>query len=104
MRIYVVIYGDYDCDYDIRGVFTDEAKAERCKEYELKTVDILNKKHGTYGRSVEIVDMECSDNVDFNAKIIELEENERREKQEKEDAIKEADLAEFNRIKEKYGL
>lgn len=103
-KFYIVIYSDWDCDYNIKGVFTDKNIAEKCKEYELKFVDINDKKYGEYGRYVKIIDMECSDNVDFGAKILELEENKRKEKQAKEDAIKEADLAEFNRIKEKYGL
>lgn len=97
---YIVIYSDYDCYYDIRGVFTDESKAKKCKEYEEKRIGDMD----SYGRSIEIIETECSDNVDFNAKILELEEKERQKQQAKEDAIKEADLAEFNRIKKKYNL
>lgn len=98
MKVYVVNYSDYDT-YHIMGVFADKSKAEKCKEYELKKIC-----KRTYGEQVEIVECDYSDDVDFDAKIAELEEDERQERKAKEDAIKEADLAEFNRIKEKYNL
>lgn len=96
---YIVVYGNYDCPYDIVGIFTDKLNAEKCQEY----YEILTAKND-YGDVVEIVEIRCGDDIDYNAKIFELEEKERREKQAKEDAIKQADLEEFNRIKEKYGL
>lgn len=69
MKFYVVIYSDYDINYEIRGIFTDESKAEKCKEYELKRIGEI-----TYGESVHIVISECSDNEDFDSKFLELEE------------------------------
>ena len=99
MKFYIVIYSDYDVYYDIRGVFTNKSKAERCKEYELKCI---GKKE--YGEEVEIICAECSDDEDFDAKIFGLEEKERQKRQRIEDEIKAADIAEFNRIKEKYNL
>lgn len=95
---YIVVYSNYDCPYDIVGIFTDKLNAEKCQEY----YERLTAKND-YGDVVEIVEMLCDD-VDYNAKIFELEEKEQQEKQAKEDAIKRTDLEEFNRIKEKYGL
>lgn len=97
--VYIVIYGDYDCPYDVVGVFANEKNAEKCLEYYKKLTA-----NNHYGNTVEIVKMSYEDDTDYNAKIFELEENKRREKQAKEDAIKQKDLEEFNRIKEKYGL
>lgn len=104
MRIYIVKYWDWDEATIIKGVFTDEQKAKKCLEYEKMIININDKEYGGYGRYVEIIEAECSDNIDFDVKISELEESERKKQQAKEDAIKESDLAEFNRIKEKYGL
>lgn len=100
MIFHIVIYSDYDCYYDIKGVFTDKSKAEKCKEYEEKYISDMD----SYGRSIEIIETECSDTVDFDAKILELEEKKRQKQKAREDKIKEIDLAEFNRIKEKYNL
>ena len=83
MTIYIVSYGDYDTD-EIRGVFTDKNVAEKCYKYEQMLVDIEDAKDDGYGRVVGLEEFELSDDVDFDAKI--------------------ADLVEFNRIKEKYGL
>jgi uncharacterized protein YutD len=104
MKIYIVEYWDWDDVTEIKGVFTDKHKADKCLEYERMLIDIDDKEYGDYGRSAKIFETETSDDVDFDAKIKELEENERKKQQAKEDAIKESDLAEFNRIKEKYGL
>lgn len=104
MKIYIVEYWDWSDVTKIKGVFTDKHKAEKCLEYERMLIDIDDKEYGDYGRSAKIFETETSDDVDFDAKIKELEENERKKQQAKEDAIKESDLAEFNRIKEKYGL
>ena len=99
MKFYVVIYSDYDIDYEIRGIFTDESKAEKCKEYELKRIGEI-----TYGERIEIVIAKCSDEEDFDVKISELDEIKRKEQQRIEDEIKAMDMAEFKRIKEKYNL
>ena len=99
MNFYIVIYGDYDIPYNIKGVFTDKSKAEKCKEYELKRI---GKKE--YGETVEIVVTKCSDDEDFDAKIFELEEKKRQKWQKTEDEIKAFEMSEFNRIKEKYNL
>lgn len=99
MKLYIVIYSDYDCDYDIRGIFTDESKAEKCKEYELRRIGQRG-----YGERIDIIHTKLSDDVDFSAKLTELEERKRQEQQKIEAEIKAADLAEFNRIKEKYNL
>lgn len=99
MNFYIVIYSDYDIPYNIKGVFTDKSKAEKCKEYELKRI---GKKE--YGETVEIVVTKCSDDEDFGAKISELEEKERQKWQKIEDEIKAFEMSEFNRIKEKYNL
>lgn len=104
MKVYIVEYWDYSDITEIKGVFTDKHKAEKCLEYERMLIDIDNKEYGDFGRYAKIFETESYDDVDFNAKIKELEENERQKKQAEEDAIKEADLVEFNRIKEKYGL
>ena len=104
MKIYIVEYWDWEYTTEIKGVFTDKHKAEKCLEYERMLIDIDNKEYGDYGRNAKIFETETSDDVDFNAKINELNENERKKQQAKEDATKEADLVEFNRIKEKYGL
>lgn len=104
MKIYIVEYWDWSDITEIKGVFTEKHKADKCLEYERMLIDIDDKEYGNFGRCVKIFETECSDNVDFDAKINELEENERQKQQAKEDAIKESDLAEFNRIKEKYGL
>lgn len=103
MKIYIVTYNDYEQSNEIRGVFTDKTKAEKCKEYELKLASYCNEKYGDYGRNIKIVEFDCSDDIDFDAKITELEELKRQERQTKEEAIKQKDLEEFNRIKEKYG-
>ena len=103
-KFYIIIYDDYyDCQ-TIKGVFTSKSKAEKCKTYELKLVDIQDKKYGKFGRSVEMLEVECSDHIDFDAKILELEEQELKKQRDKEEAIKQKDLEEFNRIKEKYRL
>ena len=104
MTLYIVQYCDYEDITKIKGVFTDDLKAEKCLKYEKMLAAIDDKKYGKYGRHVWLDEIECSDDVDFDAKIRELEEQERKEQQEKEDAIKAAELEEFNRIKEKYGL
>ena len=104
MTLYIVQYCDYDDVTKIKGVFTDESNAEKCLKYEEICIAINNKKYGSYGRHVWLDERASSDDVDYDAMINELEENERKEQQAKEDAIKAADLAEFNRIKEKYGL
>ena len=103
MTIYIVSYGDYDGE-EVRGVFTNKSVAEKCYKYEQMLVDIDRADGYDYGRGVAFDEYELSDDVDFDAKIAELLENERKKVQEKENAIKEADLVEFNRIKEKYGL
>lgn len=101
---YIIIYDDYyDCP-KIKGVFTSKSKAEKCKTYELKRVDIQDKKDGGYGRIVKMLEVECSDHIDFDKKILELEEQELKKQRAKEEAIKKKDLEEFNRIKAKYGL
>ena len=104
MKTYIVQYWDWNEDTKIKGIFTDELKAEKCLEYEKMLVAIEDKKYGKHGRNVWLDEIECSDDVDFDVKILELEEQERKEQQAKEDAIKAAELEEFNRIKEKYGL
>lgn len=104
MKIYIVEYWDWSDVTKIKGVFTDEQKAKKCLEYEQMLIDIDNKECGDFGRYVKIIETECSDDIDFDVKINKLEENERKKQQAEEDAIKESDLAEFNRIKEKYGL
>lgn len=104
MKIYIVDYWDWSDVTEIKGVFTDKYKADKCLGYERMLIDIDNKEYGDFGRSARIFETETSDNVDFNAKIKELKESERQKQQAEEDAIKEADLMEFNRIKEKYGL
>lgn len=104
MGLYIVQYWDYNDETKIKGVFTDKSKAEKCLEYEKILIAINDKKYGEYGRHAYLTEMECSDDVDFDAKILELEEQERKEQQSKENAIKEKDLVEYNRIKEKYGL
>lgn len=104
MKVYIITYRDYDCDNDIKGVFVNEEKAEKCLKYNAMVVDIDNKKYGTYGRGLKLNTFECSDNIDFDAKIKELEKQQRKEEQIKYDEIKEKDLKEFERIKEKYGL
>lgn len=104
MKIYIVDYWDWSDVTEIKGVFTDKHKADKCLEYERMLIDIADKEYGDFGRSARIFETETSDNIDFNAKIKELKENERQKQQAEEDAIKEADLVEFNRIKEKYGL
>ena len=104
MKTYIVQYWDWHDATKIKGVFTDELKAEKCLEYEKMLVTIKDKKYGDYGRNVWLDEIECSDDIDFDAKILELEEQERKEQQAKETAIKEKDLAEYNRIKEKYRL
>ena len=104
MKVYIVEYWDWEDITIIKGVFTDKHKAEKCLEYERMLINIDNKEYGEFGRSAKIFETETSDDVDFDLKIKELEENERQKQQAKEDAIKEVDMAEFNRIKEKYGL
>ena len=99
-KFYVVTYNDYDINY-IVGVFTNKFQAEKCKEYELKLIEIKN---DNYGEVVEITELECSDDIDYAAKILELEEQELQKERAKEESIKQKDLEEFNRIKEKYGL
>lgn len=101
---YVVVCGDYEIHNDIRGVFTDISKAEKCKEYELKKKEICDKEYGDYGRYVKIIERKCSDNTDFDSLIEELEDLEKKKKQAIDDLVKAKDLAEFNRIKEKYNL
>lgn len=100
--LYIVIYTNWDCHYRILGVFTDEKKALKCFDYE-KKVSNLNHDYSN-GGMVKIEKVECSDDIDFEAKIFELEETERQKKIAGEEAIKQKDLIEFNRIKEKYGL
>jgi hypothetical protein len=104
MKIYIVEYWDWSDVTEIKGVFTDKHKADKCLEYEQMLIDISQKEYGNHGENTWIEETEISDDVDFDAKIKELEENERKKQQAQEDAIKEADLVEFNRIKEKYGL
>ena len=104
MKVYIVKYHDWYDATKIKGVFTDKHKADKCLEYERMLIDIDDKEYGDYGRSAKIFETETSDDVDFDLKIKELEEKERQKQQAEEDAIKEADLVEFNRIKEKYGL
>ena len=97
MKYYVVVYEDYDY-YNIKGVFTNKENAEKCKKYEEK---ISSK----YGGNVDIVEIEnLDDGMDYDKKLLELEKEEHIEGQKRLDKIKENDLAEYNRIKEKYGL
>ena len=103
MKTYIVQYRDWNDETKIKGVFIDESNSEKCLEYEKMLIAIKDKKYGEYGRNVWLDEIECSDDVDFDDKILELEEQERKEQQVKEDAIKEKDLSEFIRIKEKYG-
>ena len=99
MKFYIVIYSDYDCYYDIRGVFTNELKANRCKEYELERIG-----NGGYGEKVEIVVAKCSDYEDFDVKIAKLQEERRVKQQKVDDEIKATEIALYNQIKEKYNL
>ena len=104
MKVYIVEYWDYEDYTRIKGVFMHKENAEKCLEYEQKLINIMDKEYGDYGRRLDLTEMETSDGVDFYEKIKELEKNERKKQQAEENKIREADLAEFKRIKEKYGL
>ena len=100
MTMYVVIYSDYDSNY-IEGIFTDKDKAEKCKEYHLKLIE--NRGYNN-GENIDLEEIETSDDIDYNSKILELEQQKIKKKKEQEELVKKNDLEEFNRIKEKYGL
>ena len=106
MKIYIIIYSDYDCSYQVLHVFTDEEKAKKCKEYELKKIALEQEfsNYGDYGERIDIIEKECSDELDFDFLISELEKLKGKKQQAIDDEIKAKDLAEFNRIKEKYNL
>lgn len=104
MKIYLVIYSDYDRPYEIKGVFRNIDNARKCEEYEQMLVDKTNKERGAYGRYIEFIELDCCDHLDFDAKISYFKEQEILEQQAKENAIRDDDMKEFYRIKDKYGL
>lgn len=104
MNFYVVIYSDWSAGDIIKGVFTDANKADECLRYCEKVIEVDVKENGEYGQHVRIKPFACMDHIDFEGMIRDIEEQERKKQQAEEDAIKEAEIAEFNRIKMKYGL
>lgn len=104
MEIFLVLYGDWEYECQIKGVFTDKAKAEMCEKYCQKVIDEEIREHGPFGQHVAVRTFDVMDDVDFESMIRELEEQERKRQQAIEDDIREADMAEFYRIKAKYGL
>ena len=97
MKIYVVIRENYDF-FEIKGCFTKEEKAKKCEEY----YNLV--KRNSNGERVILEEVECLDDVDFEAKIREYHEEKLKEKLAEEEAVKQSEIAEYNRIKEKYGL
>ena len=106
MKIYIIIYSDYHCSYQVLHVFTNEEKAKKCKEYELKKITLEQEfgDYGDYGKRIDIIEKNCSDELDFDFLITELDKLNKRKRQAIDDEIKAKDLSEFNRIKEKYNL
>lgn len=100
MKIYIVNYRDYDSDC-IEGVFTNKTNAEKCKEYHLKLIEIRDCDNGD---TIELDEIETSDDIDYNAKILELEEQQTMKNREKEETLKQKEIEEYNRIKERYRL
>lgn len=100
--IYLVVYSSWECPYRILGAFTDEEKASKCLEYEKKK----NKPINTFVNdgTIKIEKVRCSDDIDFDAKLFELIVEENKKRLAEEEKIKQRDLEEFYRIKEKYGL
>lgn len=106
MKIYIITYSDYDCGCQVLHVFTNEEKAKKCKEYQLKKI-ILEQEfgdHRDYGERIDLIEKNCSDELDFDFLISELNKLKKKKQQAIDDEIKAKDLAEFNRIKEKYNL
>jgi hypothetical protein len=100
--IYLVVYSNWESSYRILGAFTDEKNALKCFEYEKKK----NKPVNTFINDVSIKfeKVNCSDDIDFDAKLFELIVEENKKRLAEEEKIKQRDLEEFYRIKEKYGL
>ena len=103
MTIYIVESWDYESNH-IEGVFMDESVARKCLGYHLLFIEIKNKHDGGYGRDARLQIFDTSDHVDFDEKLAVLLESERLKEQQKYETIKQKDLEEYNRIKEKYGL
>lgn len=101
-NIYLVVYSNWECPYKILGAFTNERNALKCFEYEKKK----NKPINTFidDGLIKLEKVGCFDDVDFEAKLLELEEEERQKRLAVEEKIKQKDLEEFYRIKEKYDL
>ncbi len=99
MKIYIVTYEDYDGS-DSVGYFLDEAKADECRKYlnRARPSDYNETGDTWYVTQYDI------DETDYASLNKELDEQERIEFETRLERERQAALAEFERLKEKYGF
>lgn len=107
-KIYVAVYSDYDCNGYVIGAFRNNTDAEQFKELYLEELKYSDRysEFGEYGERVEIEQVEIFDIFSIANRIENLKQKKKEVSKQREEfnKTKEEDLAEYNRIKEKYGL
>lgn len=97
--MWIVTYSDYDC-YEILGYTNSKSQAEKCRDYKM----LLLSNEKPYGQHVDIKSIANLDESNFDELTREYYEREAQKRKAEEDAIREKELAELNRLREKYGI